>query len=392
MRPLSALAGTLLLTLGLAACDKPEEKKQEAPEVFVSIASEQPYRPQQGFNARIESKSDVNITAQVSGKLLAIHFKEGDQISAGDPLFDIDPAPYKAALSRAKAELAKAEANKQSAEKNFERGEKLVKDGYISGSEYDTLEARMLETAAAVESAKAAVESAQVDLEYTSIKASQDGRVGRARVAVGDVVSPQSGTLTTLVGQDGMEVVFQLPEKLLMAVTKRDSKITVKDIVVAVTLSDGSEYAHTGTIDYFSNRVDATTGTLEARASLPNPEDQLRPGLYVRAMLRLKEPLQGLMIPQAAVQVDQRGTYVLAVDDNDSVTRINLITGERIGENVLVNSGLDVGARVIVRGVQKVRPGTKVTVSEMKPATPESGTDSMPGTTDTGETNGSTEQ
>ena len=214
MRPLSALAGTLLLTLTLAACDKPEDKKEEAPEVFVSIANEQPYRPQQGFNARIESKSDVDITAQVSGKLLAIHFKEGDQISAGDPLFDIDPAPYKAALSRAKAELAKAEANKQSAIKNFERGKKLVADGYISGSEYDTLEARMLETSAAVESAKAALESAQVDLEYTSIKAPQDGRVGRARPAVGDVVSPQSGTLTTLVGQDGMEVVFQLPEKI----------------------------------------------------------------------------------------------------------------------------------------------------------------------------------
>jgi membrane fusion protein (multidrug efflux system) len=372
MRSTPAIISTLFMALTLLACEKEQAQETETQEVFVTIASEHPYRPQQGFNARIESRSDVDITAQVTGKLLAIHFKEGDQVSMGAPLFDIDPAPYKAALSRANAELSKAKANQKAALKNFERGKKLVTDGFISGSEYDTLEARMLESAAASESAQAALESAQVDLEYTNILAPQDGRVGRAKPAIGDVVSPQYGVLTTLVGQEDMEVVFQLPEKLLLAATNRNSKIKVTDIVVAVKMSDGTEYPHTGTIHYFSNRVDGTTGTLEARASIPNPDDILRPGFYVRAVLRLKEPLMGLMIPQAAVQVDQRGTYVLAVDEHESVTRINLVTGERFAEKVLVNSGLEVGTRVIVRGIQKTRPGDTVVALDYQPATEES--------------------
>lgn len=359
----------LALSLFLGACEKKAPPQAEAPEVFVVIASEQPYNPQRGFNARIESKSDVNISAEVSGKLLAIHFKEGDEVTAGTPLFDIDPAPYKAALARAKAELAKAEANKANAIKNFARGKKLVDDGYISGSEYDTLEARELEATAAVAAAKAAVQSAEVDLEYTTIKAPQDGRVGRAKPSVGDVVSPGYGVLTTLVGKNDMEVVFQLPERLLLVAQRPDANAKVKDYEVALTMQDGSEYAHTGTINYFSNRVDPSTGTVETRAAIPNPADVLRPGMYVQAVVRVKEPILGLMIPQAALQVDQRGTYVLAVDDSNKVTRINMTAGERFGENVLVNSGLDAGVRIIVRGVQKARPGTEVRVSEFKPAT-----------------------
>ncbi len=359
----------LIIGLLCGACEKKAPESVQAPEVFVIVASEQPYHPNRSFNARIESKSDVDITAEVSGKLLAIHFKEGDNVEAGAPLFDIDPAPFKAALARANAELSKAKANKSNATKNFERGKKLVKDGYISGSEYDTLEARELESMAAVEAAEAAVASAEVDLEYTSIKAPHAGRVGRAKPSVGDVVSPGYGSLTTLVGQNDMEVVFQLPEKILLAVQRKDTKVKLEDIEVAVIMPDGVEYPHTGTIHYFSNRVDSTTGTLESRAAVPNPDDVLRPGLFVQAKLRLKQPLQGLMVPQATVQVDQRGTYVLAVDEQDSVTRKNIMTGERFGENVLVNSGLEVGDRVIIRGVQKARPGTKVTVSEYKPAT-----------------------
>lgn len=359
----------LALTLTLGACDKKAAPETKVPEVFVTVASEQPYSPQRGFNARIESRSDVNISAEISGKLLAIHFKEGDEVVAGAPLFDIDPAPYKAALARAKAELSKAEANKANAIKNFARGKKLVEDGYISGSEYDTLEARELEAAAAVEAAQAAVESAEVDLEYTTIKAPQNGRVGRAKPSIGDVVNPGFGPLTTLVGKNDMEVVFQLPERLLMVAQRPDSNVKVSDFEVALMMPDGSEYPQTGTIHYFSNRVDPTTGTVETRAAIPNPNDILRPGLYVQAIVRVKVPVMGLMIPQASLQVDQLGTYVLAVDDTDTVTRINLTTGERVGENVLVNSGLEAGARVIIRGVQKARPGTKVTVSEFKPAT-----------------------
>ena len=366
----------LFLSLFLVACgDNQAVKEQPLPEVFVIEASEQPYQPSKGFNARIESRSDVDISAQVSGRLIAIHFKEGDQVQLGAPLFDIDPAPYKAALARANADLSRAEANQKIAAKNFSRGEKLVTDGFISESEFDSLEAKKLETAAQTESATAAVQSAQVDLEYTSIKAPLDGRIGRSSPAVGDVISPQYGALTTLVGQNDMDIVFQIPEKILLSVQKSDSKITIKDIEVLLQLQDGSQYDHIGAIDYFSNRVDATTGTVEVRSQIANPNDKLRPGMFAQAILRLDHPLQSLMVPQATIPVDQRGTYVLVVDNNNMVTRKNIVTGERLNENVLINSGLDAGERVIIRGVQQARPGDTVTPTAYVPATSASATE-----------------
>ena len=364
------------LTLLLTACSDPAQQKTVVQEVFVVKATEKPYRPQHTFSARISSKTDVDITAEVSGKLTAIHFKEGDEVSAGAPLFDIDPAPMKAALSQARAELSNARAAQTLASKNFQRGKELVEEGYISRSEYDTLEGEVLQAKAMVEGAEAAVETAQVNLDYTSIKAPQSGRVGRAVPAVGDVVGPAMGALTTLVGKDGMEVVFQLPEKLLVARNQR-SQVSLDDIEVAVILPDGNEYPHLGAITYLANRVDATTGTLEARAAIANPDDLLRTGLYVQAQVRFKTPVTGLMIPQAAVQVDQVGTYALAVDENNMVTRKNLDTGERFAENVLVTAGLDAGDRVIVRGIQKARPGDEVVATDYAASsTPATGTES----------------
>lgn len=369
MRKARLLTVFTIALVVLSACGKKVEQEKRIPEVFVIQAQEKPYIPSRGYSARIDSRSDVNVQAQVSGKLMKIHFHEGDQVAAGSALFSIDPAPFKATLSRANADLAKAQANKRNSERNYQRGKKLVKDGFISESEYDTLEARMLEAQASVKAAEAAVESAQVNLEFTDIRATQDGRVGRSTPAIGDVVGPQYGTLTTLVGQNDMDVVFQVPERILLAAHRKDSKVKLEDIVVAVQLSDNSEYEHTGAINYFSNRVDPASGTVEVRALIANPGDFLRPGMFVRAILRLKHPLQGLMVPQAALQVDQRGSYVLVVDKQDKVMRKNLITSERIGEDVLVNSGLEPGARVIIRGVQKARPGDKVIVMDFKPAT-----------------------
>lgn len=367
----------LCLSLLLAACgdNNTAVKEQPLPEVFVVEATEQPYRPSKGFNARIQSRSDVDISAQVSGRLVAIHFREGDQVQQGAPLFDIDPAPFKAALARANAELSRAEANQKIAAKNFTRGEKLVKDGFISESEFDNLEAKKLESAAQQESAKAAVESAKVDLGYTSIKAPLEGRIGRSAPAIGDIVGPQYGALTTLVGQDDMDIVFQIPEKLILSAQRPDTKITIDDIEVLLQLQGGTLYEQTGKIDYFSNRVDATTGTVEVRSNIANPNDTLRPGMFAHAILRLAHPLQSLMLPQASIQVDQRGTYVLTVDSNDIVTRKNVITGERMNENVLINSGVDAGEKVIIRGVQKARPGDKVTPTPFVPATPTSTTE-----------------
>lgn len=350
----------LLIGCCLVACKKSANPKVDVPaEVFVSHVEERPYHPSTTFNARIESKNDVNITAQISGELVAIHFKEGDQIDKGDPLYDIAPKPYQTALARQQAELAKAEANEKITRKNFERGKALVKDGFISASEFDSLEAKALEAAAQKQAAQAAVESAQVDLGYTTIFAPNAGKIGHSIPTLGDIVSPQLGSLTTLVGKGAMEVVFQIPERLLLSA--RSNNIKPDDITVIITLPDGAEYSESGVINFLSNRVDATTGTAEVRASVENPNEILRPGMFVRAKLELKQPLSALMLPQAAVQVDQQGAYVFTVDESSTVIRKNIQTSERIQEYVVAIAGVEASEKVIVRGIQKVRPGVRVT-------------------------------
>lgn len=363
------ILGLPLTAFLLSACEEPAAPQAPPPEVFVVTASEQPYQPERTFTARIDSRSDVNITAQVSGKLIAVHFREGDNVEAGAPLFDIDPAPYEAALARAQAEHERARATLADAKNNLNRAHKLIDKGYISDSEYDTLKTRKLEAEAAEQSARAALESAKVDLSYTRISAPQAGRVGRSIASVGDVVSPGFGTLTTLVGGNDMQAVFQIPERLLTDAAMSENQPKPSEIEVGLEMPNGSEYPYTGNIVYVSNRVDSHTGTVEVRAAMPNPRDLLRPGMFVQAHVRLKDSLQGLMIPQAALQVDQQGTYVFTVNKENRVLRNNLMTGDRFGENVLVSEGLQPGDRVILRGIQKVRPGSDVQVSEYKPAT-----------------------
>lgn len=163
MSKLKLVVGLLIAVVLLSACEEKAAKEKPIPEVFVVNAEEKPYRPSRGFSARIDSRSDVDIRAQVSGELIKVHFREGDQVKKGAALFDIDPASFEAALARAKAELAKAEASKRNDTRNFERGKKLVKDGYVSESEFDKLEARKSESEAQVESAIAAVDSAPSD-------------------------------------------------------------------------------------------------------------------------------------------------------------------------------------------------------------------------------------
>lgn len=360
-------AGLLVM---LAACQPAEPKAKPVPDVFVTPATPQQYHPEASFNARIESRSDVEIKAQVSGKLTAIHFTEGETVVAGAKLFDIDPAPFHAAVKKAEADLARAKASETNAVRNFTRGKTLVKDGYISGAELDNLQSKQDEAIAAVRSAEAALERAQVDLAYTTITASQAGKVGRSIRAVGDIVGPETGALTTLVGDSDMDVVFQLPETLLLSVRFGESgRPKVEDVELRLILPNGSEYSESGRITYLSNRIDAATGTVEVRGQLANPNGLLRPGMFARATLRIKTPVTALMVPQAAVQVDQRGPYVLIVAADNTVARKNIQTGERVGENVIVTTELEEGAQVIVRGTQKARPGDTVKSLPFQPAT-----------------------
>ncbi len=355
----------LLATLmWLPACTE-EAPPPRIVEVVVDAVIEQSYQPRTRYVGRLHARHDVTILARATGYLKSWDFREGDTVTEGDVLYTIESSEYEAALARARADLAAAVANQANAERNYNRGLELLPKGAISQSAMDDLTAKKLDADARIESANAEITSAQVDLDYTVIRAPISGRIGRSRVSPGDLVGPTSGVLTTLVSIDPIQALFQITE--LTYVSSVTSRMTaaedidkVRDIEVTLELTNGIAYPEVGRLDYLANRVDETTGTLEARALIPNPHNVLVPGQYVRVILQNTKPLQGLFMPQASVQADQQGSFVLLVNSSGVVERRNVELDDRYDDLVMVRQGVEAGDRVIVRGLQQVRPGMPV--------------------------------
>lgn len=360
----SALLSLMLVLL--SACAR-EEPPAPVVQVVVDRVVEIPYQPKREYVGRLQARDDVAIQARISGYLMTREFVEGQVVKAGQVLYTIDSSEYDAALARARAELSAALAARSNAERNFRRGSELLPKGAISQAEMDNLTASKLDSDALLESARAQVTSAEVNLGYTTITAPITGRIGRSIVSVGDLVGPNTGDLTTLVSIDPIEALFQVSETTYVAtlqgqLDKDLDTERLRKLEVTLQLANGVVYPEAGHIDYFANRVDADTGTLEARAVIPNPHALLVPGQYVRVILQRTESMKGLFIPQAAVQVDQQGSYVLTVEGDEQVVRHNVDLGDRMGERVMVQGGLQAGDRVMVRGLQLVRPGMSVQV------------------------------
>ena len=355
--------------LFLAACTE-EAPVARIVDVVVDEVLLEPYRPKSQYVGRLQAQDDVALQAQVTGYLLSRDFREGDLIQVGALLYTIDPSEYEAGLARAKADLAAAIANQANAARNQKRGIELLPKGAISQSEMDNLTAKKLDADARIAATEAQVTSAEVNLGFTTIKAPITGRIGRSMVSVGDLVGPDSGNLTTLVSIDPIEALFQVSEATYVSVVasrfggELDPE-AARSIEVTLEMTNGVIYPEVGKIDYFANRIDTATGTLEARAIIPNPHSLLVPGQYVRVILRDTNLIEGLFIPQAAVQADQQGGFALVVDTNNAVVRRNLDLGHRMDDKVLVNKGLSAGEQVIVRGLQQVRPGMTVTTTSL---------------------------
>jgi membrane fusion protein (multidrug efflux system) len=358
---LFTVAAALLLLIGCAE----EVPPPRVVEVVVDEVVLEPYRPKSRYVGRLQAQDDVAIEARVTGYLLTRDFREGDFIEAGTVLYTLDPSEYKAALARAKADLAAAVANQANSVRNYKRGVDLLPKGAISEAEMDNLTAKKLDADARIASANAQVTSAEVNLGFTTIIAPIAGRIGRSSASVGDLVGPTSGNLTTLVSLDPIEALFQISEATYVSAIGRGlgtqmNAESLRRIEVSLELTNGLLYPEVGRIDYFANRIDQSTGTLEARALIPNPHSLLVPGQYVRVILQDTNLLEGLFVPQAAVQADQQGSFVLTVDTGSTVVRRNVELGHRQDDLVLVKRGVGEGDWVIVRGLQQVRPGMPV--------------------------------
>ena len=359
------LAAVVLLT-GCAD----EQPERPIVEVVVDKVVLEPYRPQSEYVGRLLARDDVTIEARVSGYLLTRDFREGEVVEAGEILFTIEASEYEADLARAKADLAAALANQANAQRNYNRGKDLLPRGAISQAEMDDLTAKKLDADARIESANAQITSAEVNLGFTTISAPITGRIGRSTASVGDLVGPNYGQLTTLVSIDPIEALFQITEATYVAamgarMLDTPSPEAISDIEVSLELTNGKIYPQVGKIDYIANRVDESTGTLEARARIPNPAGLLVPGQYVRVLLQDTHLMEALFLPQSAVQADQQGSFVLVVDGSNQVVRHNVELGDRFDHLVLVHKGVKKGDRVIVQGLQQVRPGMPVKIRTM---------------------------
>jgi membrane fusion protein (multidrug efflux system) len=309
----------------------------------------------------------------VSGIIQKRLFEEGSDVRAGSVLYQIDPAPYQAAYDNAVAALAKSEANLPPVQLKAERYKELIAKKAISQQDFDNAEAALRQAEADIESSKATVESARINLAYTRITAPISGRIGKSNVTVGALVTAggptqQPTALTTIQQLDPIYVDVSQSTNDLLRLRRRMEEGRLhhngKDqSKVRLILDDGTTYPLEGTLKFRDVTVDSTTGAVTLRVIVPNPKDLLLPGMFLRAVVQEGINKDGILIPQQAVSRDPMGNPVTLIVDGDGKVAQRMLTLDRaIGDRWLVTSGLAPGERVIVEGIQKVRPGATVKV------------------------------
>jgi multidrug efflux system membrane fusion protein len=326
------------------------------------------------YIGRLESPETVEVRARVSGYLDKVHFKEGKEVKKGDVLFTIDPRPYQAEYDHAEAEFQRATSQSELAKNDFERAKHLITTKAISEEDYDTKAKTYAETQAAVMSAKAAMESARLNLEFTEIHSPINGRISRAIVTEGNLISGgASGVgatlLTTVVSLDPLYCYSDADERAILKYLKlrREGKrVSARDeqIVAEMQLADETGFPHKGYIDFVDNKIDPNTGTMRARGVFPNEDHSLSPGFFARIRIPGSGKYPALLIPDRALGSDQSQKFVYVVNGEKKVEFRPVKIGPMIDGLRVVSAGLKPGEQVIVEGLLRVRPGIVV---EAKP-------------------------
>jgi membrane fusion protein (multidrug efflux system) len=353
----------------LIACGNktPEQIQSKLPEVVVAESKKLPYNGSLRFVGRLEATASVDLAAKVTGFITERLFKEGEWVSKGDALFLIDKKPFQAEMDKAKAQLQSADAKYRTTQRDFKRSQSLVKSGTISRSDFDRSEGNYLDAKANVSLAKAQVSVAQLNLDYSVVKAPIDGQIGSKNVDVGDLVSPTTGTLTTIKSLDPIQANFAVDEKTYLNANRQRIEEEAKGnqagkVEVFIELSDGTQYPKAGEISFIDNHIDLQTASIAVRADVPNPDSFLVPGQYVKVIVRLPISRDMITVPQSSLMTDQQGDYLYTVSKTNTVERKNVVLGDRQGTDIFIISGLEAGQKVIVKGLQKVRPKSQVDV------------------------------
>ncbi len=361
-----------LLVAGCGQGDGPAPQDTSVPTVEVMAAVMKPVEQQVTFMGRVAAVDKVELRARVEGFLKERRFTEGQEVKVDEVLFAVEPEQYQAIVQQREADLAKAQAEVENARAQLTRGEELLKQKNMSAAEVDKLRAAHRVAVASGEQAQAALTAAQLDLDYTQIKAPVAGRIGRAALTVGNLVGPSSGVLATLVSQDPIHVLFPVTQRELLDARQRAEANggEAKELIAHARLPDGSLYDQPGRLDFVDVTTNPGTDTMLVRASFPNPEGLLSDGQYLSVLLAEEEPASAILIPQASLQVDQQGVYVLVLDADQKAQIRRIQTGPMQGSNTVVLSGLKEGELVLTEGIQKVRPGQVVSAAPPQAVAP----------------------
>jgi RND family efflux transporter MFP subunit len=372
------------LVLSGAGCTSPTAEAVVAPTPAVTVAAVETREITDfdEYTGRTEASEIVEVRSRIFGFLKSIDFKDGDYVKEGQTLFTIEPEEYQAIHEQSLAKIDVNQANLELARSKLAMKEKLRPNGAISQEEYEEAVAAVHEAEATIAAARADANRTAVDLKYTEIKAPISGRVDRSLVSRGNLLTggQSSGTLlTTIVNEQPMYVYFDVDERSLLGYMRRRSpersatgNLSDLGVECFVQLADEQDFPHRGLIDFASAAVNSSTGTARLRAVFENADHALSSGLFVRIQIPVSKPYEALLIPERALSTDQNVKFVYVVGDDGVANRRVVELGRREGEMRVITSGLAAGDRVIVKGMQRVKPGQRVEAQAEPAVTTES--------------------
>ena len=373
------MPAALLLLMGLAGCKAGESRAVSAspppPLVTVAKPTKRLIAEEDEYVGRFVAVDAIEVRARVSGYLDAVHFKDGQLVEKGALLLTIDRRPFEAALAQVQASLSQARANLAYAEADLERGQGLVRGNTITQQSFDQRTQAKRVAEASVKAQEAAVRQAALDLEFTELRAPVSGRIGDRRVSAGNLVmGGTSGTTTllaTITSIDPIRFEFTMDEASylryvrLAGDTPGPAASRGVNVSVRLKLIDEAEFSHVGKTDFVDNAIDRGSGTIRARAEFANPDATLTPGMFGRIQVPAGPPSEVVLVPEIAIGTEQVRKFVLVVD-RENVARPKIVTlGSSVDGLRVISSGLDLDDRVIVNGLMRARPGSKVTPQEV---------------------------
>ena len=362
-----------VLAIGATVSIHAQPAPSGPPAVGVVAAAKRPITETSEFLGRVEAVNRVNVVARVTAFLEKRLFNEGSEVKQGDELYLLERGPFEADLAAKKAQVAQLQATLENAKLTTQRAHTLLGGPAGQQSTYDAALANQRSLEAQVQAAQAQVQASQINLDYTDIRSPIDGRIGRTAVTEGNVVSPASGVLTTIVSQDPMYVVFPVSVRQGLELRERYTpKGGLTAVVLKLRLPDGRVYDQTGKVDFLDNTIAQSTDTFTVRGVIPNvtlqnlsdagggPVRELTDGEFVTVMVEGVQPVEVLAIPRAAVLSDQQGDYVYVVAADNKAEQRRIQLGQSTPTMASVLGGLSPGDKVIVEGLQRVRPGQPV--------------------------------